>query len=226
VDSDPTIAQSIGARATQEDRAVMAGLGSGCTVAILADGMGGHARGDVAAQVACEAALATLQRAYSLPTADPWDAVAIVGRAVRSAADAVRGVDCDPRTKPPGCTLIVAVRWPDAVVLAHVGDSIAWVCAERMTTQHGWHHLLRSCLPTCEHVEMHVREIPQHHEVVIASNGVESHGWGTAEDIVRAQLGRSDPGQDNATAVVLTATPLPADTVVWAQDIDSAKERP
>lgn len=212
----PTIATDIGARQRQEDRAVIASVGYGCTVAVLADGMGGHRDGDKAAESACEAALRTLQRAHSLSRATRTKAIPIVLRAVDAAASAVHSLGGG--YKPPGCTLIIAVVWRDELLVAHVGDSIVWVDGKRLTTQHGVGRFLDSSVPGLEHVEIHAQALHRSGpvRVVIASDGIEEDSGGTAQDVVAHQLAKGIERQDNATAIVLDGATLPHNAVVWA----------
>jgi serine/threonine protein phosphatase PrpC len=92
-----------------------------CTLLVMADGMGGHANGDMAAQLVVEHLGAEFERAARPRLADPdrflyrriSSAHALLGRAARA-----RGLDEVPRTTVAACVVQDArVYW------LHVGDS-------------------------------------------------------------------------------------------------------
>ena len=97
----------------------------------MADGMGGHAGGDVASSTV----IGTLVR---------LDGEALGGRDVSHAlldriADANREigdqVHADPRLEGMGTTLIALLRAGDKIVLAHIGDSRAFMVRDGVVTQ-------------------------------------------------------------------------------------------
>lgn len=114
--------------ATQDDRCLA-----------LADGMGGHPRGEEASQAAVRAVLRNWD-----PTAEvvPW-----LQRAFHRAQSAVAAL-ADPRSGPrqPGSTLVVAVSAHPRVVVGHLGDSRAWLCEggrlRQLTQDHSIHGAL------------------------------------------------------------------------------------
>jgi PPM family protein phosphatase len=88
-----------------------AGTSQGPLLVIVADGMGGHAAGDVASRIAVETAVA-------LDEASPQDRVTAANTAVVDAADV------DPALAGMGTTMSLAhFDGSNRVVLAHVGDS-------------------------------------------------------------------------------------------------------
>lgn len=118
-------------RSHNEDRyAIQRDLPGGAVLCLLADGMGGHAAGDVAATLAVEAALATFAE-----RADVASAVARANAAVvaRSAAAGERGM---------GTTLTCALVGPGAVQFAHVGDSRLYLLRDgalrQLSQDHSW----------------------------------------------------------------------------------------
>jgi serine/threonine protein phosphatase PrpC len=117
---------------------------------VVADGMGGHAAGEVASAMAVETVRKSLESAgaeIEAFTRAPDDAgrrgiLQLLQKAVRSAHQAVfeRGEHEPDQTRRPGTTLdVVLVAGPEAFV-AHVGDSRTYLIrdgkAKRITTDH------------------------------------------------------------------------------------------
>lgn len=90
--------------------------------AVLSDGMGGYAGGAVAAELAVNAAVATLERAGGNARAAVMEAVARANREVRA------GQQGQARLDHMGATLTMAMAADrDLWLVANVGDSPAWV---------------------------------------------------------------------------------------------------
>jgi len=86
-------------------------------IAVLADGMGGHAGGAIASSTACEAFL----RAYA---ASSGDAPARLDEALQSANQAIAGgIDDNPALDGMGCTLVATAFGPAGLQWVSVGDS-------------------------------------------------------------------------------------------------------
>jgi serine/threonine protein phosphatase PrpC len=120
-------------RRENQDRWALRPLPQGCAL-VLADGMGGHADGAIAAHLAVEAAVGHL-----LAAADPG---AALGGAVAAAAGAVAAHRRAHRGAMSGTTLVLAVVGGDTVRLANVGDSRGYRIrdgvAEQLTVDHSW----------------------------------------------------------------------------------------
>ncbi|HXA30371.1 MAG TPA: protein phosphatase 2C domain-containing protein [Candidatus Angelobacter sp.] len=124
-----------GVRAENQDAALLVELeGLGCAV-LVADGMGGHPDGRLAADLATAAAAGALRGS--------GDPVAAMPAAVEAANQAIaeRAVP-DERGRSLGTTLVVAVVSGGRATVANVGDSRAYLVRSGTATQvsvdHSW----------------------------------------------------------------------------------------
>jgi protein phosphatase len=122
-------AQHQGARPYQEDSWALRTLTDGALLAVLADGMGGHAGGAVASRLAVGAFLMAMESGRSLR--DALDAAnSAVGEAARR----------DPALDNMGTTLVAAVVRGDEVRWISVGDSPFYLATrgrlERLNADH------------------------------------------------------------------------------------------
>jgi PPM family protein phosphatase len=107
---------------------------------IVADGMGGHAAGEVASRIAADTTLEILVRAAD----DGMPADEALQLAFRESHHRI--VTCcsdDPATKGMGTTLTAAVVSPGgAATIGHIGDSRAYVYSQgqvvQLTVDHSW----------------------------------------------------------------------------------------
>jgi protein phosphatase len=125
-----------GVRAENQDAAALVELegATGCAV-LLADGMGGHPDGRLAADLATTAAAEVLRGA-----ADP---VAALPAAVEAANAAIAGHAVpDERGRSLGTTLVLAVVCGGRASVANVGDSRAYLVragtATQLSVDHSW----------------------------------------------------------------------------------------
>ncbi|MFC7876807.1 Stp1/IreP family PP2C-type Ser/Thr phosphatase [Isoptericola sp. NPDC057391] len=98
---------------------------------VVADGMGGHAGGDVASRLAI-AALAPLDRTEHGPEEALTDLEHTVERARQ---DLVRASDADPELVGMGTTVTALLHTGTTLVMAHLGDSRAYLLREGRLTQ-------------------------------------------------------------------------------------------
>jgi protein phosphatase len=120
-----------GRRPSNQDAVVAAVLPDGREVVAVADGMGGHAAGEVASTTALSALLDALNGGAELE-----DAYRAADRAIRSA------VERDPSMDGMGTTLVALLRSGDRYWIANVGDSRAYRVSQdgidRMTRDHSF----------------------------------------------------------------------------------------
>ncbi|MDY7039315.1 MAG: Stp1/IreP family PP2C-type Ser/Thr phosphatase [Chloroflexota bacterium] len=103
----------------------------------VADGMGGHAAGEVASQLAIAVLFETY---YNDPIPDLQESLR---RAVVAANDAVYAqAAADEARSGMGTTLVAAVLYQDKAIIANVGDSRAYFLRqahiEQITSDHSW----------------------------------------------------------------------------------------
>jgi len=114
-----------GGREKNEDR-----MGYSCTrdagLFALADGMGGHPEGEVAAQLALQTMSAMFQREATPALADPAKFLQegiLAGHLQLLAYAASKGMSDTPRT-----TLVACILQGNAAYWAHCGDSRLYLC--------------------------------------------------------------------------------------------------
>ena len=122
----------------------------------VADGMGGHAGGDVASSVAV---------AHLVPLDDeahgPDDALAELGKALSAAHDELLArAEEDPELAGLGTTVTALLRSGNKLAMAHIGDSRAYLLRDgeltQVTTDHSFvQHLVNTGKITAEEAEHH-----------------------------------------------------------------------
>ncbi|WP_372592864.1 Stp1/IreP family PP2C-type Ser/Thr phosphatase [Actinotalea sp.] len=123
---------------------------------VVADGMGGHAGGDIASSVAV---------AHLAPLDDeahgPDDALHELGRAMDEAHDELLArVEDNPELAGLGTTVTAILRAGNKLAMAHIGDSRAYVLRDgvlsQVTTDHSFvQHLVNTGKITAEEAERH-----------------------------------------------------------------------
>lgn len=117
-----------------EDPAVRAARGVLC---LVADGMGGHAAGEVASRLAVQTVVSTY---YSAETEDP---AAALDEGIRKANQAVfETAEREPSCRGMGTTLACAIFLDGRMLIANVGDSPIFLLrggsARQLTSDHTW----------------------------------------------------------------------------------------
>jgi protein phosphatase len=222
-------AQHQGARPYQEDSWALRTLPDGALLAVLADGMGGHAGGATASRLAVGAFLMAMESGRSLR-----EALEAANGAVGAAARRDRTLD------NMGTTLVAAVVHGDEVRWISVGDSPFYLAArgtlERLNADHSMvpqiEALAERGIITAEEAARHPgrhtlreavmgqpltlidegrRGLGAADRLLVCSDGVETLGHAEivreaakpAQALVDAVLAAGVPGQDNVTVIRL-----------------------
>ncbi|OZC03599.1 PP2C family protein-serine/threonine phosphatase [Rubricoccus marinus] len=141
----PTDVVSVtGRRGHNEDVGrVLQGEAAGMPVTLLlvADGMGGHAHGEVASRLAADALEGLWRRLLAALDAPEADSEAVARGFLRAAyAEAERKIGVEGEGNGMGTTLVAALVYGECAVLANIGDSRAYLVrdtsAELLTDDH------------------------------------------------------------------------------------------
>lgn len=112
-------------RSVNEDRVVVRDGMAGGTLAIVADGMGGHQAGDTASQITIEVIGETLAQTGAELTDEEWELR--LTEAIREANDKVYQMASEKEHyRGMGTTLTVALANDERVIIGHIGDSRAY----------------------------------------------------------------------------------------------------
>ena len=147
---DVTSAMSRGARDYQED-AMLANIANGADLGfvILADGMGGHAAGDVASQIVLTEVFRALTFMRSEMVADRTCIPETLRDAARAANSRLRShVEMHSECSGMGSTLLVAVLIGDELHWISIGDSPLFLFRENELTQLNEDHSMSRAIDT------------------------------------------------------------------------------
>ena len=221
--------QHQGARPYQEDSWALSTLGDGSLLAVVADGMGGHAGGAVASKIAVEAFVHAVEQGGGLP--DGLEAAnSAVGRVAADKAE-LNGM---------GATLVAAQVRGDEVRWISVGDSPFFLVSsgtlERLNADHSVapqiDALVKRGMLTAEEAEHHpgrhtlreavmgqplslidkgTRRLGPDVKLLLCSDGVQSlsgeeiarNAIKTVQGLIQAVLSTAKEHQDNVTVVKL-----------------------
>jgi serine/threonine protein phosphatase PrpC len=107
------------------------------TLLVVSDGMGGHAAGEVASNLAVETILATYYREHGASTSEA------IRNAITTANSAIfTSAERDAARAGMGCTVVVMVVQGSSLTVGHVGDSRGYLIrggrARQLTRDHSW----------------------------------------------------------------------------------------
>ncbi len=205
-----------GRRPYQEDSVLAETLADGRTLVAVADGMGGHAAGEVASALALETLV------------DAVNGGSALGDAFRLANEKVHRMASEPGKQGMGTTLVAALVDGRTFTVANVGDSRAYLVSadgiERLTQDHSfvaeamkrgqteaeamatpWKDALTRSVGTEEEVEVDVfgpRELDDDSALLICSDGLYKT---LSDDALRDLFVRSGSARGAAQSLVTTA---------------------
>jgi serine/threonine protein phosphatase PrpC len=126
-------------------------LDLGAGLLVLADGMGGHAAGEVASRIATETVVEFVRAGAAEPESRAASSVGDRGpspanrlqAAIRLANERIfKTIEEHPEMRGMGTTLVVALCRGDGACIAHIGDSRAYLFRDgrltRLTDDHSW----------------------------------------------------------------------------------------
>jgi protein phosphatase len=195
-----------GRRRVNQDAVLIAELDAGRELIAVADGMGGHAAGEVASHRALEVLKAALERGVDLA-----DAVRAANRALIDAATT------HPEYQGMGTTLVALLRDGAHYLVANVGDSRAYridgTGVAQLTEDHSfvaeamrsglsaeeaeksrWRNAVTRALGTEQELEVDCYgpfDVAEPHAIVLCTDGL--HRVIPAQDLGRVVLGASAP---------------------------------
>ena len=126
---DAVSATAQGGRDRQEDAVVLNfPIGSSHGFAVLADGMGGHAAGDVASNIVVTEVFSELKMQGENPSGLEQDINATLHAAIADANACIKYVSrCKPEQDVMGTTVLAPVVFEDRLYWISVGDSPLWL---------------------------------------------------------------------------------------------------
>jgi protein phosphatase len=144
----------------------------GAELLAVADGMGGHAAGDVASQTALDEFREAVRTAIENGRTSEPD---VLSEASKRANEAVRSAAADETRGNMGATLVAALSAGERVTILNVGDSRAYDVSERrieqITTDHS---LVGELIKEGSISEVEARTHPQRHVLTQALGTAES----------------------------------------------------
>ncbi len=119
-----------------EDQSWVSQLNNGITLAIVADGMGGHQAGDVASQKAVDAFRSMLEQHAAKANLSLQEGKMLIRQAISQANEAVFELASrNENYHNMGTTIVAALVKQDNAIIGHVGDSRAYKITEGVIKQ-------------------------------------------------------------------------------------------
>lgn len=121
-------------RPVNEDRAVVLPDVNGYTLAVVADGMGGHQAGETASQMAIESIQEELRKLERGNSPSQWEAAIL--QAIEHANENIYRLAFERQEfHGMGTTVVAAVANKDTLVVGHIGDSRAYLISGESISQ-------------------------------------------------------------------------------------------
>ncbi|RJX41002.1 Stp1/IreP family PP2C-type Ser/Thr phosphatase [Paenibacillus pinisoli] len=150
-------------RHVNEDQSWVGQLDNGVTLAIVADGMGGHQAGDVASEMAVNAFRSVLEQHAAKPSLTEEEGKMLIRQAISEANESIYAkAASNEQYHNMGTTIVAAMLHDHNAIIGHVGDSRAYRVTKEsiqlLTTDHSLvNELLRSGQLTDEEAANHPR---------------------------------------------------------------------
>ena len=109
---------------------------------VVADGMGGHAAGEVASRMTVDGIIGLMSRSDDIPNAEGPEYLRFLGEIVQQVNNTIFQAGQDEDKRGMGTTCTVAVVRGDQLFVSHVGDSRAYLLRSgdlhQITQDHSW----------------------------------------------------------------------------------------
>ena len=228
-------------RSSNQDSVITGRLEDGAVFAVVCDGMGGANAGNVASETASRVISQYITQSYRLGM-DGFEVEKMLKNAISSANMEVYDMSLnDESLKGMGTTTVVAVVKDDTAVIAHVGDSRAYIAGEELKLLTRDHSVVQSLIEsgkiTPEDAKVHPRknvitralgieenvvvdsseiEFPKDSILLLCTDGLS--GYAEETDILNALKGDADTAPDRLISLALAGGGGDNITVVTVTD--------
>lgn len=228
-------------RSSNQDSVITGRLEDGAVFAVVCDGMGGANAGNVASETASMVISQYITQSYRLGM-DGFEVEKMLKNAISSANMEVYDMSLnDESLKGMGTTTVVAVVKDDTAVIAHVGDSRAYIAGEELKLLTRDHSVVQSLIEsgkiTPEDAKVHPRknvitralgieenvvvdsseiEFPKDSILLLCTDGLS--GYAEETDILNALKGDADTAPDRLISLALAGGGGDNITVVTVTD--------
>jgi protein phosphatase len=159
-------------RMINEDRFAVHHDLHGYTLAIVADGMGGHQAGDVASQMAVDLISDALKGLRADMTAEEYSQA--VKAAIETANERIfEFASQQEKYRGMGTTVVVALASPESLVIGHIGDSRAYLVQDDRIIQLTEDHTLVNELVRTGQISAEEASTHPHRHVITRALGTE-----------------------------------------------------
>lgn len=163
-------------RQVNEDQSWVSQLNNGITLAIVADGMGGHQAGDVASKKAVDAFRSMLEQSAVKADLSLQEGKMLIRQAITQANEAVFELASrNEHYHNMGTTIVAALVKQDNAIIGHVGDSRAYKITAGVITQITTDHTLVNELVKSGQLSMEEAAHHPRRNVLTRAVGTDSH---------------------------------------------------